>query len=135
MEEYLKPVPNPSRDTLPYWQGLRDGRLLIQQCETCGKLRHYPRPLCDKCYSFAVRWIEASGKGMVHSWTVTHHAFNIGFKRELPIALVTVDLEEGVRMQAQLRDLPHDKIAIGLPVKLRLERAKEDLVLPYFVPA
>ena len=70
----------------------------------------------------------------MHSWTVTHHPFNLGFKRELPYALVTVDLAEGGRMQALLRDLPHERIAIGMPVALRLERAKDDLVLPYFVP-
>jgi hypothetical protein len=133
-EEYLKPVPSPTRDSQPYWMGLMDGRLLIQQCGRCGKLRHYPRPLCDACYSFEVNWVEASGKGTVHSWTATHHPFNLDFKRELPYALVTVDLAEGVRMQAQLRDLPHEGIAVGMPVALRFARAKEDLVLPYFVP-
>ena len=133
-EEYLKPVPSPTRDSQTYWTGLMEGRLLIQQCGRCGKLRHYPRPLCDACYSFEVNWVETSGKGTVHSWTVTHHPFNLGFKRELPYALVTVDLAEGGRMQALLRDLPHERIAIGMPVALRLERAKDDLVLPYFVP-
>ena len=49
--------------------------------------------------------------------------------------LATVDLAEGVRLQAQLRDIAHDKIAIGLPVQVRFERVKEDLTLPYFVPA
>ncbi len=80
-------------------------------------------------------WVEASGNGKVHSWTVTHHPFNIGFKRDLPYALATVDLAEGVRMQAQLRDVPAERIAIGLPVALRVERAKDGLTLPYFVPA
>jgi uncharacterized OB-fold protein len=134
-DEYLKPTPSPTRDTQPYWDGLNEGKLLIQKCGKCGKLRHYPRPLCDACYSFDVAWVEASGNGKVHSWTVTHHPFNMGFKRELPYALATVDLAEGVRMQAQLRDVPAEKIAIGLPVSLRVERAKDDLTLPYFVPA
>jgi uncharacterized protein len=134
-EEYLKPVPSPTRDTQPYWDGLNEGKLLIQKCGQCGKLRHYPRPLCDACYSFEVEWVEASGIGKVHSWTVTHHPFNMGFKRDLPYALVTVDLAEGVRMQAQLRDVPVERIAIGFPVTLRVERAKDGLTLPYFVPA
>ena len=134
-DEYLKPVPSPTRDTQPYWDGLNEGKLLIQKCGKCGKLRHYPRPLCDACYSFDVAWVEATGSGKVHSWTVTHHPFNMGFKRELPYALATVDLAEGVRMQAQLRDVPAERISIGLPVSLRVERAKDGLTLPYFVPA
>ena len=132
--EYLKPVPSPSRDTQPYWDGLNDGRLLIQKCGHCGKRRHYPRPLCDSCFSFDVEWVESPGRGAVHSWTITHHPFNIGFKRVLPIALVIVDLDEGVRMQAQLRDLPHDRIRTGLRVAVRFELATEGLTLPYFVP-
>jgi len=132
MEEYLKPVPSPTRDTQPYWDGLAAGRLLLQKCGSCGRLRHYPRPLCDRCHSFAVEWVEASGRGRVHSWTVTHHPFNIGFKRELPFTLVTVDLEEGVRMQAQLKGPGAERVAIGLPVAVRFERPKPDLTLPYF---
>ena len=31
------------------------------------RIRHYPRPVCDACYSMEVAWIEASGRGRVHS--------------------------------------------------------------------
>ena len=130
-----KPVPEPSPESRPYWAGLAEGRLMLQRCADCGRVRHYPRPLCDACHSFEVEWVEASGTGKVYSWTVTHHPFNIGFKRDLPYALATVDLVEGVRMQAQLRGVPAERIAIGLPVTLRVERAKDGLTLPYFVPA
>ena len=133
-EEYLKPVPEPGRDTRPYWDALNEGRLVIQRCGQCGKPRHYPRPVCDACYSMDVDWKEASGRGTVHSWTVAHHPFHIGFKRELPYLVVTVDLEEGVRMQAQLRNADETSLRIGLPVEIRFERAKADLTLPYFVP-
>ena len=133
-EEYLKPLPESGRDTRPYWDALNEGRLVIQRCGKCGKLRHYPRPVCDACYSMEVDWKEASGRGTVHSWTVAHHPFHIGFKRELPYTVVTVDLEEGVRMQAQLRDADEASLRVGLPVEVRFERAKPDLTLPYFVP-
>jgi uncharacterized OB-fold protein len=133
-DAYLKPVPEPGRDTRPYWDALNEGRLVIQRCGQCGKLRHYPRPVCDACYSMDVGWKEASGRGTVHSWTVAHHPFHIGFKRELPYVVVTVDLEEGVRMQAQLRDADGASLCVGLPVEVRFERAKPDLTLPYFVP-
>ena len=87
-----------------------------------------------------VTWIDASGRGTVHSWTVAHHPFHQGFKGEVPYTLVTVDLDEGVRMQAQLkgRDGAGGEIgglATGLAVEVRFETAKADLVLPYFVKA
>ena len=79
----------------PYWEAAAEGRLLLQCCAACGKVRHYPRLLCDSCYSDAVDWKEASGRGTIHSWTVAHHAFHPAFAAELPYALVTVDLDEG----------------------------------------
>jgi hypothetical protein len=132
---YLKPLPNVSPDTEPYWDGLMQGRLLLQKCSGCGKLRNYPRPMCDACYSMESKWVEASGKGTIHSWTITHHAFNIGFKGELPYILVTVDLAEGVRLQAPLRNADARTLKIGAPVKVIFERPKSDLTTPAFVLA
>ena len=79
-------------------------------------------------------WVDASGSGRVHSWTVTHHAFHPGFKADLPYTLVTVDLDEGVRMQAQLRGLDASELRIGLPVRVAFEPATEGLTLPVFEP-
>ena len=134
MAEYAKPVPSPTADTQPYWDGLNAGRLLLQRCADCGRLRHYPRPVCDACFSLRAEWIEASGRGRVHSWTVTHHPFHPGFKPELPLTLVTVDLDEGVRMNAQLRKLDAGELHVGLPVRVAFERATEGLTLPVFEP-
>jgi uncharacterized OB-fold protein len=134
-DAYLKPVPEPTPESKPYWDGLNEGRLMLQACGACGKLRHYPRPLCDACYSFDVRWVEAGGRGTIHSWTVTHHAFHPGFKPELPYILVTVDLAEGVRLQAPMRNTDAGKLKIGQPVRVIFERVKEDLTLPAFVAA
>jgi len=134
-EAYLKPVPEPTHESKPYWDGLRGGRLLLQKCGQCGKIRHYPRPVCDACYSFEVDWIEASGRGTVHSWTITHHAFNPGFKLELPYILVTIDLDEGVRMQVPLRGAKEADVRLGLPVRIIFEQAKPDLVTPACVTA
>lgn len=133
--DYLKPVPEPTPESKPYWDALNEGRLVLQSCGACGKVRHYPRPLCDACYSFDVRWIDAKGTGTIHSWTVTHHAFNPGFKAELPYVLVTVDLPEGVRMQAPLRNADASRLKRGLPVRLTIELAREGLALPAFTLA
>lgn len=133
--DYLKPVPEPTPESKPYWDALNEGRLMLQSCGACGKVRHYPRPLCDACYSFDVRWINAKGTGTIHSWTVTHHAFNPGFKAELPYVLVTVDLAEGVRMQAPLRQADASTLKPGLPVRLLIESARDGLALPAFALA
>ena len=132
MDGYDKLVPTPTPDTQPYWDGLRDGRLRLQRCADCGKVRHYPRPVCDSCWSMNVEWMDAAGHGTVHSWTVTHYAFHPGFKSELPYILLTVDLPEGVRMNARARGIDASALRIGLPVKIAFDRVKDDLTLPVF---
>lgn len=135
VEAYSKPTPEPTADTAPYWEGMKQGKLLLQCCASCGKVRHYPRPVCPHCYSLDHRWVEAKGTGTVHSWTISHHAFHPGFKPELPYVLVTVDLTEGVRMQAQLKGSGTSLLKVGMPVRIAFEAVTSDLVLPFFVGA
>ncbi len=132
---YAKLVPEPTHESKTYWDGLNEGRLRLQKCDRCGKVRHYPRPMCDGCHSFETSWIEATGRGTIHSWTITHHPFHPAYKSELPYVLVTVDLEEGVRMQTQLRAPTDTPLKIGLPVRVVLEAAKPGLTLPAFALA
>lgn len=132
MSETTKPAPHPSPLTQPYWDGLKVGVLRVQQCGACGKLRHYPRYLCDACHSAEVAWKDCSGRGTVHSWTVAHHPFHPAFKAELPYTLVVVDIEEGVRAMGRfLGDAPR----LGQPVTLRGIEGAEGSTLPGFAPA
>jgi len=82
----------------------------------------------------AVTWTTASGHGTVHSWTISHQAFHPAFANSLPIVLVTVDLDEGVRMNCRLEGIEPDDIEIGLLVEVAFEDVDEDLTLPFFRP-
>jgi uncharacterized OB-fold protein len=135
MDAYEKLVPSPTPETQPYWDGLREGRLRLQRCADCGKIRHYPRPMCDACWSMNADWVDASGRGTVHSWTITHYAFHPGFKGDLPYVLLTVDLPEGVRMNAQARGIDPSQLRVGLPVVVAFDPVKADLTLPVFKAA
>lgn len=126
-----RPLPEPTAETQPYWAALREHRLVLQQCAACGSVRHYPRPLCDACYSDEVSWKESAGRGQVHSWTVAHHAFHPAFKSQTPYTLVTVELPEGVRLVAPWRG-PQEGLKLGLPVRLLFEDVSPELTLPAF---
>ncbi len=131
-DAYLKPLPEPTVDSQPFWDGLKERRILLQRCADCGELRHYPSPMCSSCHSMEVDWVEASGRGTVYSWTVTHHPFQIGFRGETPYILATVDLEEGVRMISQVLDAKPEDMKLGLPVETVFAPADEGFVLPFF---
>lgn len=129
---YDKPLPDITPLTQPFWDGLRAHRLVLQCCQACHTVRHYPRPVCERCYAMDSLWVEASGRGTIHSWTVNHHPFHFAFKRESPFVTVTVDLEEGVRMQAPLRDAAAADLKLGLAVQLVYEDVTPALTLPAF---
>lgn len=126
----LKPTPPANPDTEAYWDGLKRGELLLQQCTACHAYRHYPQPMCPYCHSMDYQWTPSKRLGRIYSWTETHHAFNPGFKGELPYILVTVDLDEGVRLNAQLRDADIDELKIGRESRVDFEVGNGDLVYP-----
>ena len=55
-----------------------------------------------------------SGQGTVFTYTVNYHAFNPEIPTPYVIALV--ELEEGVRMLGELRNVDHAAVKIGMPV-------------------
>ena len=126
--ERIRPVEN--YDSQHYWQGLRDGKLLIQQCANCSTRRHPPQPMCDACQSLEWTTIESTRRGSIYSYTIIHHPQIPPFS--YPNAIVLVDLDEGVRLAAQLDGCGPDDIRIGQRVAARLVEVHDGLTLPIF---
>ena len=127
-----RPLPTPSRESQPYWDGLREGRLMLQHCARCGKVRHYPRPVCPHCFSMESVFKEAPLAGSVHTWTVCHHPFNFFFKQMSPYVVALVDMEAGVRINAPLRGVAEGELKSSLRVKLGFEPVTAEITLPFF---
>lgn len=126
------PRPGVNKDTQFFWDGLRQGQLLIQRCTACHKLRHPPGPVCPHCHSFAWDTLAASGKGVLHSFVKMHHPPLPVFDLPNPIGLV--ELEEGTRIVGRLIDFKPEQIRIGTPVELVIRECDTDLVLALFRP-
>ncbi len=127
-----RPRPAATPDTAFFWQGLREGRLPIQRCRTCGRLRHPPEPMCPSCRSLEWEAVPSSGRGVVYSFVVMHHPPVPGF--EPPFAVGLIELEEGVRIVANIIGIENERISIGMPVELELLRIDDELTLPQFRP-
>lgn len=83
-------------------EGLARGDLLVQKCNDCGKLNMYPRYACPFCQSLSLGWQRASGRGVLHSFTVLRIGAPEGFEKDLPYALGVIKLDEGVQLLARL---------------------------------
>jgi uncharacterized OB-fold protein len=120
--------PQVNRDTAFFWEGTRQGELRVQRCGSCGALRHPPGPACPACQALQPTYDVASGRGTVYSYVVHRHPPVPG--KELPILLVLVELEEGVRMVGELLDATPDDVKIGAPVRVSMVRVDDDLTIP-----
>ena len=123
---------DPDGVSADYWRGAEAGVLVVQRCGACGRIRHYPRVLCDRCWSADVEPVQADGRGTVHSWTVTHHVFAPEFADDVPYTLVTVDMREGVRVLGRL-DGDVDP-ALDLPVRIGFRPGIDGVPVPHFRP-
>ncbi|WP_134705119.1 Zn-ribbon domain-containing OB-fold protein [Ammoniphilus sp. YIM 78166] len=117
-------------DSRPFWEGAKDQKLMIQQCEECQKFIFYPRILCPHCFSEHVKWVEASGHGRIHSYTVVHKAMP-PFKDQTPYVVGIIELNEGVRMMSRIVG-ERDQISIDKPVTVVYEKIDDEVTLPYF---
>ncbi|MEE9285708.1 MAG: OB-fold domain-containing protein [Dehalococcoidia bacterium] len=136
--DYQKPLPRPTGDTQPFWEFCKKHELRFQRCSKCGTYRHYPRPLCAECGSFDYEWAQVAPKGTVHTWVTAHRAFHPGFKEDLPLPIVIVDVDEapGVRMMGNFNDgTKHEDLAVGAPVTIVFDDVTEEWTLPKFASA
>lgn len=106
--------PASSRDTKFFWDGVNAHELRIQK-RADGTLVHPPVPALWQAPDQPIDYVVASGKGTVFSFVV-HHAPKVP-GRTLPFVIALVELEEGVRMLGQLRNVDPATVEIGMPVR------------------
>ena len=132
-----KPIPQPTPETEPFWQGCALGELRLQHCARCGHVQHPPRKLCSGCFGEEVDWHRASGLGRIRSWSVVVSPGAPGFEDEVPFISVLVELDEGPTMLSVLRGCAAEEVDFEQPVEVIFEQRAEDIFVPYFrlVPA
>lgn len=128
----LRPAPYVDGDNEFFWDGARQGRLLLQQCSSCRSLRHPPGPLCRNCRSADWTTVEAGGQGTIYSFVVPRHPAFPPFGSGYVIALI--ELEEGVRFLSNVTGCPPEDVHIGMPVELYFSDDGNGFSLPLFRP-
>ena len=116
-----------------FFEAAKESKLLIQRCTDCGEHQFYPRAVCIHCGSDDVSWVEASGKGTVHTYTVIHQQGMPGWRDEVPYIAAVIDLEEGVRMTSNVIGCAPESVSVDMPVRVTFVD-EGNLVLPRFGP-
>ncbi len=119
-------------DNREFWEAHKKGKLVFQKCGYCDQVIHRPRPMCSRCLSTDMKWVEAAGTGTVYSWTtfVYDKAAYPGIG--VPYIVVLVEMSEGVRLISNMEGVTHDDMYIGMPVEVYFDKVSDDLTLPKF---
>lgn len=129
-----KPVPKPTPETQPFWDGCAQGELRLQHCADCQHVQYPARKLCSGCFSENVSWHTASGRGKVLSWSIVVAPGALGFAEEVPFVSVIIELEEGPTMLSVLRDCEAEQVRFDMKVEVVFEQRSESIFVPYFKP-
>lgn len=131
---YSTPIPRHGVHTKPFWEGTKDGKLMLPRCQDCSRVHWYPRHICPSCHSTNLEWIQGSGAGRIHTYAVQHMVFG-PWSEQAPFVTAYIDLNEGDRMLTVLRGVDPNKpeeIQIGAKVMVEFEQADEDTFVPYW---
>jgi uncharacterized protein len=122
----MSAVPADARAARPLREGLiqfSPPRLLGSRCPDCHTIVFPAKDFCPKCHSESDQaTVVLSEHGTVFSYTVVHQA---PAGRRTPYVLAYVDLEDGVRVMAQI-DHPPANVRLGMPVKVDIRQVSQD---------
>jgi uncharacterized OB-fold protein len=128
-----RPLPVRDEWNRYYWEGAREGRLVLLQCSGCGLFVHPPtRAMCPSCRREELKPTEVSGRGSVYSWSVMHSGGNPGFEDRIPYAVLVVELAEqpGLITIGNLVGAAPGDLGIGKAVEVTFEKINDAVTLP-----
>ena len=129
-----KPLPVITEDSRPFWEGCRQGKLLLQYCDACQHYQFYPRLYCMQCSSDSLRWVQASGRGTIYSYTIIHQNKSPEFVHDTPYNVAIIQLEEGPRLLSNIVDSPLSDLRVDLPVTIVFDPVSDTISVPRFRP-
>lgn len=117
-----------------FFEGLKEGKIYMTQCEKCGEKFFPPQADCPKCVESNMEWIPLSGEGklltctmiVVKPSTYTHYDnYIVGIAQ----------MKEGVKVLAWLKIDNPEKIKPKMKVRLTTVRREPEGFITYeFVP-
>ncbi len=100
-------------------------RLEAGKCKKCGKIFFPPRLICSNCKSREFEKVVLSDTGKI----VTHTTIRVApeqFSTQVPYNVAIIELNDGVRIMAQVVDCKPEDMAIGKSVKLVFRKIQEE---------
>jgi len=129
-----RPLPRPTPTTKPFWDGAKEGDLMLQYDPSTRRYQFWPRMCSVRTGRRNLQWRKATGRGKIYSFTTTYVP-TAGFEDKVPYLVGLIELDEGVRIIGNLVNVAPEKVKIGMPVKVAWEKLSDDVSYFAFEPA
>ena len=97
-------------------------RLMAARCNKCGNLLLPPRPMCTKCLSTDLKWIELEKRGKLLTYTVIHVA-PTQFQSMAPYTVGIVKLKDDLKLPGMIRGINPEEIEVGMELEVDFDTA------------
>jgi len=104
-----------------FYRFVGEGKLMAAKCCRCGLVLLPPRPVCTKCYSKDLQWVELKGHGKLLTYTVIHVSPK-QFEALAPYSVGILKLDEGQQLLGMIRGVEPDKIKVGMSLAVDFEK-------------
>jgi uncharacterized protein len=109
-----------------YWREIPQRyRYEAARCTGCGMVAFPPRVVCDSCGCHEFETVSMADQGKLLTYTV----IRVGpsqFADQTPYAVGIAELDDGVRLTAQVADVDFDELKVGMPVKLEFRKIRDE---------
>lgn len=113
-----RPDITPDSLTQEFWAACDRQQLLVQSCNDCQHAQFYPRPFCRHCGGTTLAMRDATGNGVLHTFTVVERAAP-GFEDQAPYVVGVVETDEHPRMVGNVVDVDPGDLRIGMALQVR----------------
>jgi len=100
-----------------FYKFVSEKRLMAAKCNECGTVLLPPKPMCTKCLSTNLQWIEVEGAGKLLSYTVIYIAPE-QFQSITPYTVGIIELKNGLRLPGMIRGVDPKEIRVGMNLKI-----------------
>ena len=129
-----RPLPLVTDQNRFFWTSGADGRLRMQECESCAALIHPPQPICRYCGERKLGEKVVSGFATLVGFTVNHRFGLPGLPPPYVVAQVALEEDPRVRLTTNAVECDPEDLALGKRMEVVFEQI-EDVWLPLFRPA
>ena len=120
-------------DSIEFWEGAKNNKLMIQKSKISTKYFLYSRAFSGVSASEDYEWVEASGNGVIYSFTISYiPGGSEYYLNRTPYAIGSILLTEGVRIMTNIVDCDFSEITINKKVKVIFKQLSKKIIFPCF---